>query len=1081
MAGNVREWTADWFQKDYYCDGIDSTGDIDCAECGEWPDFPEAWQEPFCDIEAQGKYKYKVQRGGGYVFANGSGRVSSRYAGSITEPVVDAGFRCCKTECTPDCEGMECGDDGCGGSCGGCDADYGCNPDGQCEYVPWCGDGKCDASEDCAECPGDCGDCCPNGICDSGETYVTCPQDCGDACESGVSSGVTTEGEHGVVWVEIPTGCYAMGCSPGDSDCADIEKPAHEVFVYSFEVMEAEVTEGQYQAVIGGWIPSCDENGGGGSNSPVECVDWYEAEAFCKAIDPPHSRLCTEAEWEYAARAGTTSKYYCGNNDGCLFENAWYDGNSNDGPGFHKHDVKGRAPNDYGLYDILGNVEEWVEDCSHWPSYDLDDDGEADWNLGFPAWATDCTGSGRVYRGGGYGIGGSFNKEYRVSHRASATPSLTNAERGFRCCRTYCELECNGKECGGDGCGGTCGDCDEHYLCTDEGKCEYVPWCGDGNCDDEEYCVLCPEDCGECPEQCESGTSSGVKKGGQNGVVWVEIPGGCFVMGCSWWDSSCPDDELPRHIVEMSPFEILETEVTEGQYSAVVGGDPSCDFNGGGGANSPVECLTWEEASAFCEAVDDGGRLCTEAEWEYAARAGAATTYGCGNDKICLDPFAWHAGNSDDGPGVHKRDVKGRAPNLFGLYDMHGNLSEFVEDCWHSDYDLDDDGEGDWGGGFPAWTTDCSYPQHRVFRGDSFKISAYAHKLSSRGVLQESDFIDTVGLRCCRPVCAPDCCGNGFCDNGETCETCEADCEACPGQCDPSCDPELEESVQTTTGGWVCAAKMVTIPAGNFWMGCNDSADPSCACPVGTNDDECPYHQVTTPEYQIDFTEVTNAQYVEYLNVHGNTYSYNQVEHQCIDGDSEFIQIKKDGEEWSVEGASDNYPVVDVTWFGARAYCEWRCPTCRLCSEAEWEKAARGGCEKYVDCAAESVIYPWGNNYPSSCDGMTAVYSGCNCDGGPCEVGKHEAGQSPYSVHDMAGNVWEWVEDWYHDSYVGAPPNGSAWVSPTTSNRVYRGGSFSSDSNYSNSFRISLRYSFFFYPLYSNNNLGFRCCNSPDE
>jgi len=299
----------------------------------------------------------------------------------------------------------------------------------------------------------------------------------------------------------------------------------------------------------------------------------------------------------------------------------------------------------------------------------------------------------------------------------------------------------------------------------------------------------------------------------------------------------------------------------------------------------------------------------------------------------------------------------------------------------------------------------------------------------------------------------------------------DADTDDGPGQCDPSCDPTLEECVQATTGEWVCAARMVAIPAGNFWMGCNETLDPYCNCP---DSDECEYHEVTTSKYWIDVTEVTNAQYVEFLNTHGNSCYYNEIGHNCVGVLNGNKQVEENSGIWSVKGPKDDHPVVEVSWFGAKDYCEWRCPKCRLCSEAEWEKAARGGCEKYMECARDSRTWPWGSEFTSSCDGTTAVYSGCTCSGGTCEVGTHPDGKSLYQVHDMTGNVWEWVEDCWHRSDDGSPDTGVAWgVDCSGSDRVSRGGCFFNDLD---DIRVPSR--FYGDPSYSVYYHGFRCCRS---
>jgi len=179
----------------------------------------------------------------------------------------------------------------------------------------------------------------------------------------------------------------------------------------------------------------------------------------------------------------------------------------------------------------------------------------------------------------------------------------------------------------------------------------------------------------------------------------------------------------------------LETEVTEAQYEAVKGENPSCDAGAGGGPNSPVECVDWFQSKGFCEAVD--ARLCTEAEWEYAARGGTTTKYYCGDDFSCLDDIAWHKDNS----ASHKHDVKGQAPNDFGLYDMLGNVWEWTADWYSPGYysvsPANDPQGPDAGTG-------------RLDRGGSFNYSVTDHRVSFRGYSPPAGSWDYVGFRCCR-------------------------------------------------------------------------------------------------------------------------------------------------------------------------------------------------------------------------------------------------------------------------------------------------------------------------------------------
>jgi formylglycine-generating enzyme required for sulfatase activity len=161
-----------------------------------------------------------------------------------------------------------------------------------------------------------------------------------------VALAVKTNPIDGLPYVWIPPGRFMMGCSPGDDECRDNEKPAHEeVIGKGFWLGQTPVTQEAYQRVIGS-NPSYFK----GPRRPVECVTWHDAVSYAAKIG---GRLPTEAEWEYAARATNTSARY-----GPVDEIAWHSGNS----GRETHDVGGKVPNKWGLYDMLGNVWEWTAD-----------------------------------------------------------------------------------------------------------------------------------------------------------------------------------------------------------------------------------------------------------------------------------------------------------------------------------------------------------------------------------------------------------------------------------------------------------------------------------------------------------------------------------------------------------------------------------------------------------------------------------------------------------------------------------------------------------------------------------------------
>jgi formylglycine-generating enzyme required for sulfatase activity len=195
----------------------------------------------------------------------------------------------------------------------------------------------------------------------------------------------------GLRYIWIPPGVYAMGCSPGDRQCFDWESPSHAVTIdRGFWIGETEVTQKAYQRVT-----RTNPSRYRGLDLPVEQISWNNASAYCKAVG---MRLPTESEWEYAARAGAPVARY-----GPLDSIAWYDGNSRD----QTHKSRTKRPNAFGLYDMLGNVWEWVEDSYERSGKKM-----------------------RVLRGGSFV---NPSRDVRVSNRLWALPDTAHRDMGFRC------------------------------------------------------------------------------------------------------------------------------------------------------------------------------------------------------------------------------------------------------------------------------------------------------------------------------------------------------------------------------------------------------------------------------------------------------------------------------------------------------------------------------------------------------------------------------------------------------------------------------------------------------------------------
>ncbi len=503
-----------------------------------------------------------------------------------------------------------------------------------------------------------------------------------------------------MIWIE--PGTFIMG-SPEDELGRWDDETQHQVtLTKGYWLGKYEVTQAQYEAVMG-----TNPSNWKGADLPVEQVSWYDATNFCAKlteIEKTAGRLPegyeytlpTEAQWEYACRAGTRSalnsgkdlsnseespyEYKCPEMDevGWYYYNSGFidsDGNWTDnGKTFP---VGQKQPNAWGLYDMHGNVFEWCLDW--WGDYPTSS-------------VTDpkgpSTGSYRVMRGG------CLNRSAdlcRSASRSDYSPDDYFIDRGFRVALSFC-----GKE--------------------SENKDMTIPLSEDVNMD----------------------------------MIWIEP--GTFTMGSPEDELGRRDDEMQHQVTLTSGYWLGQYEVTQAQYQTIMGTNPSY-FKGD---DLPVEQVSWDDATEFCKKLTEiektAGRLPegyeytlpTEAQWEYACRAGTTTALNNGKNlsdiEKCpeMDEVGWYLHNNDS----KTHPVGQKQPNAWGLYDMHGNVMEWCLD-WYGEYPTSSATD----------PTGASTGSDRVLRGGSWYIRADGCRSASRGYfnpdLNYYDFGFRVALSFC--------------------------------------------------------------------------------------------------------------------------------------------------------------------------------------------------------------------------------------------------------------------------------------------------------------------------------------------
>jgi iron(II)-dependent oxidoreductase len=492
------------------------------------------------------------------------------------------------------------------------------------------------------------------------------------------------------------------------------------------------------------------------------------------------------------------------------------------------------------------------------------------------------------------------------------------------------------------------------------------------------------------------------------GVEVVYVPGGCFEMGsaeeqiealraeceaeCKTCDCNWYDNEGPAHEVCVDGFWISKTEVTNAQYRRCVQVGACSEprnktyYDNPRYNSHPVVNVSWYQASEYAQWM--GGRLPTEAEWEYAARGPGGKRYPWGNTEPNCDlaNFAYDCKGGKTEAGSFTAGA-----SWVGALDMAGNVWEWTHTLYHNyPYDEKDGREN---------TSDMR--SCRVLRGGTWGMWSYlngnTHATLREGV-QPGRVNNFIGFRFVQPETKD----NNF---GEVQRPTHAPPDDPPDVSDPTSEQpsiqphaELPDSIIATLEASphmqeANGVMMIYVPGGCFMMGSNESKKF-----------DAPAHEVCVSPFWISRNEITFGQYRE-----------------CVKWEvcEPLVGIPN-----SEDPAYDDYPAVGMTWHQAYDYARWLGGN--LPTEAQWEYAARG---------PMNWSYPWGETEPT-CNHINME----DCVKDTVAVGSYIGGASWVGAMDMAGNAREWVGDWFEEYSDKTLIDPTGPLEGTT--KVMRGGSW---------------------------------------
>ncbi|MEI8383991.1 MAG: bifunctional serine/threonine-protein kinase/formylglycine-generating enzyme family protein, partial [Planctomycetota bacterium] len=528
----------------------------------------------------------------------------------------------------------------------------------------------------------------------------------------------------------IPPGEFTMGSTAEEIEAAlknvgqninqweeyiRSEAPQHKVILRQPIFLGVnEVTQSEYEKVMG-VNPSHFAPTGMGkervaemttTGHPVETVSWNDATEFCAKLsereklnpfyfragdditrlDGTGYRLPSEAEWEFACRAGTTAKYWIGEADQDLLRAGWFGG---DASGHRTHVAGELMANPFGLYDIHGNVWELVQD-----GWDATFYGQFQEKAAVSPNSPFLAGSQRVIRGGSWSVAAPF---CRSQNRLPNVPALRFEDTGFRVSLTVDAVKAA---------------IANRPPMTQGANTAWHGW--PANAPNPAIAPFDVAHARNLQDAWARHLGVPVEYTNSIGMKFRLIPPGEFLMGSTpseikeslkaayptathWHD--CIRSEAPQHkVILTQPIYLGIHEVTQAEYQNVTGTNPSYFSPNGPGqpvvagmetTHHPVERVSSHDAVEFCDKLSQrekliprpdvsGYRLPSEAEWEFACRAGTTTKFWIGDDDTALEQAGWFGENSRD----RTHAVGELKANPFGLFDVHGNVWEWVQDGW---------------------------------------------------------------------------------------------------------------------------------------------------------------------------------------------------------------------------------------------------------------------------------------------------------------------------------------------------------------------------------------------------------------